>query len=366
MYKDELQTVVIDNGTDYMKVGFARNDSPRAIFPTIFGHKFFRGTCMRWMGLRVAGYVAQRKARESTIHYPIEQGIVTNWDEMECIWYHTFHNELRVAPEECIVLHTEAVHNPKANKEKMTEIMFESFKIPCLHQCMTPLLSLYASGRITGLVIESGAGVSHVVPIFKHHPCTRAIQRHDIAGRSVTEYLMRVLCERGYSLSTAVEREVVCAIKEKFCYVIQNKDSRSPDEKHYELPDGQVVTVGGERFRCTEAIFNPSLLGMSCGGLQDYVYDAVMGCDVDLRGYLLRNILLSGGNTMFSGMRERVREEVTCLFNTDVKVTAPVERKESCWIGGSMLASMSDFYKMCISRDEYNEYGPSIVHRKCY
>ena len=147
-----------------------------------------------------------------------------------------------------------------------------------------------------------------------------------------------------------------------------NQESRNSSdsnvERNYELPDGQVITVGNERFRCTEPIFNPSLLGVSCVGLQDLVYGAVMRCDIDLRNYLLRNILLSGGNTMFPGLKERVTKEVTGLVNTSVKVTAPTERSMSSWIGGSILASLSAFHKICISQYEYDEYGPSLAHRK--
>ena len=372
---EEGFTVVIDNGSQMIKAGFAGVESPRAVFPSIVGRPRHSGV-MVGMDQRdcYVGDESQSKCGILIQRYPIEYGIVTNWDDMERIWHHTLYNELRVAPEECIVLQTEVPFNPKANKEKMTQIMFETFKIPFLHQCITPLLSLYASGRTTGLVIDSGGGVSHVVPIFKHHPCTYAILRHDIAsGRDLTDYLMKILCGRGYSFITTAEREIVRDIKEKLCYVsidfnqeLQNSDSDCTLEKNYELPDGQVITVGYERFRCTEPIFNPSLLGMSCVGLQDLVYGAVMKCDIDLRKYLLRNIILSGGNTMFPGLKERVTKEVTSLVNTGmkVKVTAPPERKTSSWIGGSILASLSEFYKICIPRDEYEEYGPSIVCRK--
>ena len=371
MNKDVNKRLVIDNGTEYMKVGFAGANSPQDIFPTIMGSK----TSIR-CGLARASYMEHREyfvldgARSRigspTLRYPIERGVVTNWDDTESIWHHVFYNKLRVAPEECMVLMTEVPFNPKANKERTTQIMFETFDIPFLHQCITPLLSLYASGRHTGLVIDSGGGVTHVVPIFKYHAYTHAIQRHNIGGRTITEFLERLLYDRGCSFTTAAEREKVRYIKETLCYVKSNA-SYSPVRNRYELSDGRVITVTSERFRCTEAIFNPSLFGMSCNGLQDLVYDAVMKCDVDLRNYLLRNILLSGGNTMFPGMRERVTKEVTSLVNTtDVKVTAPPDRKLSCWIGGSILASLSDFYKICISKEEYDEYGDSIVHRKCW
>ena len=370
--EDEEWTVVIDSGSHMIKAGFAGDESPRAVFPPIVGRPRYSGV-LTGLGQKSSyvGDESQSKCDFLTLRYPIEHGVVKNWDDMERIWHHTFYNELRVAPEECTVLQTEGPFNPKANREKTTQIMFETFNIPFLHQCITPLLSLYASGRSTGLVVELGGGVSHAVPIFKHHACTHAIQRLDISGSELTDHLRGLLYGRGYSFTTPAEREIVRDIKEKLCYVCIDfnetlQNNYSSVEKNYELPDGQVITVGNELFHCTETLFNPTLMGVSCMGLHDVVYHAATRCDIDLRTFLLRNILLAGGNTMFPGLKERVTKEVTCLANTsvNVKVTAPLERRVSSWIGGSILASLSDFRKICISKDEYDEYGPSLVHRK--
>ena len=260
---EEITAVCIDNGSGFIKAGLAGDDAPRSEFSTVVGRPKVPGLMV---GLdqkeMYVGKEALQKRGVLRISNPIENGIVQNWEEMEKVWHHTLYNELRVAPDEHPILLTEAPLNPKQNREKMTKMMFETFNVPCLYVSQQSVCSLYASGKTTGIVLDSGEGITHTVPIFEGFAIPAAIQRIPLSGKDVTEYLRELLKERGLALTTPAELEIVRDIKEKICYVVgdyekamQEAEESHSCEKNYDLPDGRKILIGNEKFRCAEIYF---------------------------------------------------------------------------------------------------------------
>jgi len=377
MSEEVVNAVVIDNGSGMCKAGVAGEDAPKVCFPSIVGRPKQQGQVMIGTEQKdvYIGEEAQAKRGVLKLSYPIEHGIVTSWDDMEKIWHHCYFNELRVHPEEHPALLTEAPMNPKANREKMIQIMFESFSVPSFYVSVQAVLSLYASGRTTGIVLDSGDGVTHTVPIYEGYSLPHSIMRIDLAGRDLTDYMVKLLTEVGVSFSSSAEREIARDIKEKHCYValdfdteLKNSGENSSKDVTYTMPDGQVITIGSQQFRCPEALFQPMKLGKEYPGIHELTFQSIMKCDVDVRKELYANIVMSGGTTMFPNIEQRLSKEITALAPSTIKikVVAPAERRYSVWIGGSILSSLSSFQTLWVSRSEYDETGPSIVHRKCF
>ena len=355
---DDVQALVVDSGSGMCRAGFAGDDAPRAVFPSIIGLPHLEQSMVGMCGnYSYVGDDAMVKRGILSLSYPIQRGIVTDWEDMERILHHTFYNELCVGPEEHPLLLTEPPLNPTANREMLMQIVFETLNCPATYFSLQGVLSVYAAGRCDAIVLDIGEGVTHTLPVVQGYVFSDAIKRKEIAGCDLTGYLMKLLTQGGLSFTTSADREIARDMKEKLCYVADDFDketvvarSSSSVEKSYTLPDGKVVVVGEERFRCPEALFNPLLLQRESDGIHEFVYNAIQSCDIDVRSGLLSNILLSGGSTMFQGLQERLNKEIEALApsNALVKVVALPERKYLVWIGGSILASLSSFQPMWI------------------
>jgi len=244
--------VVIDNGSGMCKAGLAGEENPRAVFPAIVGSPREQTIMMGTENKDVyVGSEAQAKRGILSLRYPVEHGIVQDWDGMEKIWQHCFNNELRVDPSQHNCLLTEAPQNPKGNREKMTEIMFDTFGVPKFYVAIQAVLSLYASGRTTGIVVDSGDGVTHTVPIYEGYSLPHAVKRLDLAGRNLTDYMVKLVSEVGLNFGSSAEKEIVRDVKENLCYVAVDFDAEmkkfkesNQHDKSYTLPDGKVCTLG--------------------------------------------------------------------------------------------------------------------------
>ncbi|KAL6058307.1 Actin, aortic smooth muscle [Balamuthia mandrillaris] len=361
--------LVIDVGSSCLYAGHAGGNLTH-IVPSLVGRPKFQllsvGSSSK--GEYVGGK-AQHMRHLLSLAYPVQNGVVRNWDDMELLWRHCFYGQLRVFPEEHPVLLTEAIHNPLANREKMVQLMFETFEVPATYVASQPLLVMMAEDVSTGLSLCIGDGVLQAMPLYEHYILEHGTRRKDLAGSALTDFLRELLLERGHDhTSTTAEREVIREIKERMCYVALDFEAEMSKaamtiecEKSYELPDGQVITLGNERFRCAEPLFQPNKLldtDMLTDGVHKIVYDAVMQCPIDTRKDLLSNIVVAGGTSMLPGFEERLVKELTALLRAN-----SVCKQHSVFYGGSALCSLSTFEDRWLDKETYEEYGPAVGHQ---
>ncbi|KAL8989275.1 MAG: hypothetical protein Q9177_001805 [Variospora cf. flavescens] len=369
--------IVLDNGSGTIRAGFAGEDLPKCYFPSYVGRpKHVRVLAGALEGDVFIGRRAQELRGLLKVRYPLEHGIVTDWEDMERIWQFVYTEELKTLSEEHPVLLTEPPLNPRSNRDTAAQLLFETFNVPAIYTSIQAVLSLYASGRTTGVVLDAGDGVSHAVPVYEGFAMPNSIRRIDVAGRDVTEHMQLLFRKSGLVLHTSAEKEIVREIKEKTCYVAPDpkKEEREwiqhngrPEGKlaEHTLPDGKKIKIGSERWKAPEILFEPELIGLEYPGIHQIVVDAINRTDMDLRKSLFGNIVLSGGSTLCKGFGDRLLHEVQRLAVKDmrIKIFAPPERKYSTWIGGSILAGLSTFRKMWVSIDEWHE-DPDIIHKK--
>lgn len=267
------------------------------------------------------------------------------------------------------VLLTEAPLNPLRNRDQIAEIFFETFRAPAVFFAPPSVLSLYASGRTTGVVLDVGEGVTHAVPVYEGHALPYSVMRSDVAGRDVTRRMQLLLRRSGLTFTTTAEADLVKTMKEQVGYLTPTSALDGNMEKdaktQYQLPDGQVVTLASERYMAPSVLFDPSLIGSEEPGAADVLVNSILKSDIDLRSTLFSQIVLSGGSTLFPGFGDRMLYEVRARTpaHTRIRISAPPDRIHSAFVGGSILASLATFKSMWVTRAEFDENGTSVVHR---
>jgi len=380
--------VVCDNGTGFVKCGFAGGNFPAHIFPSMIGRPLMRYEeefkNVELKDVMVGDECALHRAMLET-SYPIENGIVTDWKGIFNLWDYTFHERLKIDPKEHKILLTEPPMNPKDNQKRMLESMLEKYQFEAAKVSIQAMLVLYAQGLLTGVVLDSGDGVTHIVPVWEGICPPTLIKRLNVAGRHITRYLIKLLQVRGYAFNRSADFETVRQIKEKFCYVGYDLEieSRLALEttvlmQQYTLPDGRIIKLGRERYEASEVLFKPSLVDCEQKGVHDMLFDMINEADIDLRPAFYKHIVLSGGSTMYPGLPSRLEKEMKRLYLEKVlkgdkkrlakfklRIEDPPRRKHMVYLGGSVLADiMKDRPEFWISRAEWAEHGAAIIGKK--
>lgn len=383
------KTVVCDNGTGFLKAGFAGANFPATIFPSMVGRPILRSEekigSVELKDIMVGDEAAELRSNLQ-ITYPLDNGIVRSWEDMEHVWNYTWNEKLKVNPRECKVLLTEAPMNPQKNREKMVEIMFEKYGFEGAYVAIQAVLVLYAQGLLTGVVVDSGDGVTHIIPVFEGFSMPHLVRRLDVAGSDVTRYLIKLLLLRGYAFNRTADFETVRQIKEKLCYVgydLKIEEQLATETTvlvdTFTLPDGRVIKVGQERYMAPEILFQPHLIDVDANGVADQLFDCINKADMDTRPAFYSHIVLSGGSTMFPGLPSRLEKEMKKLYldrvlkgNTALlskfkcRIEDPPRRKHMVFLGGAVLADImkertSDFWML---KSEYDEIGIKVLHKE--
>jgi len=403
-----LPAVVIDNGTGYTKMGYAGNTEPNFIMPSCIAIKESAKVgdqAIRRLGKGVEDldFFIGDEALDATsyaVKWPIRHGIVEDWDLMERFWEQAIFKYLRAEPEDHYFLLTEPPLNTPENREYTAEIMFESFNVPGLYIAVQAVLALAASWTsrqagertLTGTVIDSGDGVTHVIPVAEGYVIGSCIKHIPIAGRDITYFIQQLLREREAGIPPEQSLETAKMIKEKYSYVCPDivkefkKYDTDPDKwiKQYEGVNAVTkqpfsVDVGYERFLGPEIFFHPEFANPDfTTPVSETVDQVIQNCPIDVRRGLYKNIVLSGGSTMFRDFGRKLQRDVKRVVDSRLKISAelsggllqpkPIDvavishhmQRYAVWFGGSMLASTPEFYQVCHTKADYDEHGPSI------
>mmetsp|Transcript_10542 Transcript_10542/g.24970 ORF Transcript_10542/g.24970 Transcript_10542/m.24970 type:complete len:395 (+) Transcript_10542:207-1391(+) len=373
--------LVVDNGTGFVKCGFAGENFPTAIFPSMVGRPVLRYE-EKINGKQLKDIMVGEDASELRsmlqISYPVDKGIVKSWEDMVHLWDYTF-DKMKVSDfSQRKILLTEPPMNPKQNRQKLMEVMFEKYGFEGVNISVQAVLTLYAQGLMTGVVVDSGDGVTHIIPVYEGFMMPNLTRRMNLAGRNITEYMIKLLLHRGYAFNRTADFETVRQIKESLAYVAfdPKQDQKLAEEttvlvKAYTLPDGRVIKVGQERFQCAEVLFQPHLVDADGKGIAEELFNCIQSADRDLRPDFYKHVVLSGGTTMFPGLPSRLDKELRALHTKHVcngdaeqskkvkmHIEDPPRRKHMVFLGGAVLADiMKDKDEFWALKSDYLEQG---------
>jgi actin-related protein len=353
--------IVIDVGSNTCKAGFNGENAPRVVMPTVTGKSKNEMMNIIDNDKLYVGKEALNISNYLKLEYPMKNGIITDFDKMEKVWNHLFYNELKTKPEAHNVFLTESLFTSNKDREKIAEIMFEKFSIFNIHMEPQAIMSLYSTPKSSGIIVESGESMTQIVPVFENYMIPQGVRTSYIAGNEMTKMLQENIESELRRYNVGNMSLITKKIKEKILEVKLNDEPI--DTKSFELPDGNIVKIGNERIEIPEIMFEST----ESPSLQQLIYESVNSIDIHLKKDIMGNIILGGGNSMMKNFPERLKQEVKKIFGKDddsIKINAQQERLYSAWIGASVVCSIGNFQHMWLSKNDFEEVGHNIVHKK--
>ena len=371
----KYSTVVIDVGSGLVKAGFGGEDGPRSIFNTIVGTP-------KQVGLMVGMELKERYVGDDAISkyeimnfsYPIQRGEVTDWDKFENLMHYLLYSEMKVVPEEVSILITESPRTSRENREKLTEILFETFNVKRLHIANSSMLGLFSYGKTSGLIVDSGFNITSTVPVYEGYPLSHASIRINIGGEDLSKNLLSMIQNNLDENYIDIKGRILADdIKEKLGYLLLNKDD-DDDVKDvtYELPDGKKIELSKELYKANEILFSPNEENEKEKGLlsiKNMVIDSINKCDNEIKNDIKENICLTGGTTLLKNFPEKLKNELSeSSEGTNFNLSAEQERLFSTWIGGSIVSSLDNFQFMWVNKKEHTDNGKNllVIDSKCF
>jgi actin len=365
-------TVIIDIGSGVIKAGFSGEDGPRFVFPSLVGIPKMPGLLVGMeQKERYVGNDAISKLEIMNFMSPIKKGEIVDWDKFETLMHNLIYHELKVVPEEISILITESPLNSKENRAKLTETLFETFNIEKLHIANSAMLGLYSYGKTSGIVLDSGYGLTTCVPVYEGYPLPHASVKLNFAGENLSDALLNMISNSLDKNFKGIKGRLLSDdIKEKMGFVALNSDE---EENHFDthdeycLPDGNTIKLGSELFKHTELLFRP--VDEQQVPITQLIFDCLSKCDGDIINDIQENICLTGGTTLLRGFQERLRNELLqSLSGSSFNLISSPERQYSNWIGGSIVSSLNNFSFMWVSKQEYDESGNALeaIDSKCF
>lgn len=367
----EDNILVVDLGSRTIYAGLSSNLTPPHCFPSVVGHCKHPFIFPSIFGKSfLVGEFALSRRGIFNLKWPIQKGIVTNWEEMERIWRYMFYEKLKIDdPTQYAVVVTEPVLNPATCREKTAELLFETFGVKGFYIVVREVMSLFEAGKGTGIVLSLGSETIRAVPVIESYVIPVGVLNLDFGGERLTTFLVDLLEQRGYRTYTSVEKLIVQDIKEGMCAVSldyeADRDGKVHDTHVYDLPPGIPIDLNREVSQVPEALFQPVLLGEAVPGVHELVSQSLLACDKSRQKELASSIVLRGGSSKFPNFKERLTKELTTLLPDfpGLTVHIPKDRARSSWLGAALLASIPEFEQRLITKEEYELDGPKAVYK---